>query len=107
MAITNIPPDVRLNGAYTIPETCEKLNIGRDQLRELTNEGKINSDNMRNSKETIIYYALDILRFWFDQTNQHKDDVELIQMLRDKEADILAISRGKGKTKRAYSSTSR
>lgn len=75
------PPPVSKYGAYNIEDTCDLLGCGRDTLREKTKLGRIKHDRLDDENETIVYYALEILRYWFNTTKQPKTEGELMQIL--------------------------
>lgn len=73
------PPNVNKYGAYRIDDTCNLLWIGRDTLRERSDDGLIKRSYLED--DTIIYYAKDILRFWFIATKQPITDGQLDHLL--------------------------
>lgn len=84
--LPSIPPPVTKYGTYSIEETCNYLGCCRDLLRKRTDLGKIKKDYLDEDNETIVYYAKEILRFWFNTTKQPKTDAELDAILDDLQA---------------------
>lgn len=75
--LPSTPPAVVKYGSYTIAETCAHLGCCRDVLRQRTAAGKIQSNRLDEDGETTIYYAKEILRYWFNATKQPKTEGEL------------------------------
>lgn len=75
--LPSIPPNVVKYGSYSIAETCVHLGCCRDVLRQRTATGKIKSNRLDEDGETTIYYAKEILRYWFNATKQPKTEGEL------------------------------
>lgn len=75
--LPSVPPAVVKYGTYTIAETCSHLGCCRDILRKRTETGRIKSARLNEDSETTIYYAKEILRYWFNCTNQPKTEGEL------------------------------
>lgn len=75
--LPSTPPPVSKYGTYSIDETCALLGCCRDTLRKRTEIGRIKSDRLDEDTENIIYYAKEILRYWFNATKQPKTDGEL------------------------------
>lgn len=71
------PPNVTKYGTYSIDLTCMHLGCCRDSLRKKTEQGKIKYSRLDDDCETIIYPAIEILRYWFNTTKQPKTDGEL------------------------------
>ena len=79
--LPSTPPPVSKYGTYKIEETCALLGCGRDSLREKTKTGKIKHDRLDEDCETTVYYAKEILRYWFNATKQPKTEGELDHIL--------------------------
>ena len=75
--LPSIPPPVTKYGAYSIDETCTLLGCCRDSLRKKTDTKKIKNDRLNEEGETTVYFAKEILRYWFNTTRQPKTDGEL------------------------------
>lgn len=75
--LPSVPPAVVKYGTYSIAETCTLLGCCRDILRKRTESGRIISSRLNEDCETTIYYAREILRYWFNTTNQPKTEGEL------------------------------
>ena len=56
-------PIVKLNGRYTVTETCNLLGIHRNTLRRYTRSGRIKL-GVRKSTARKFYLGSDILNFW-------------------------------------------
>lgn len=56
-------PDVRINGRYSIEETCTALGLHRNTLRRYTAHGKIRF-GIRRADSRKFYLGSEILRFW-------------------------------------------
>ena len=71
------PPNVTKYVTYSIDLTCMHLGCCRDSLRKKTEQGKIRNTRLDDDSETIIYPAIEILRYWFNTTKQPKTEGEL------------------------------
>lgn len=67
MSLASTPPAVRLDGRYSIGETCEHLGIHRHTLRKYTDLGVIKS-RMRKDGQKRFYLGREILKFWNTNT---------------------------------------
>lgn len=63
MAMTNVKPDVDLQGRYSIKEVCALLGINRETLRRHTNNGNI-AVHFRKVNNRPYYQGVDIIGFW-------------------------------------------
>lgn len=79
--LPSTPPAVSKYGTYSIEETCVLLGCCRDTLRKKTEQGKIKNGYLDEDTESTIYYAVEILRYWFNTTKQPKTDGELNVLL--------------------------
>lgn len=77
--LPNTPPNVKKFGVYKVDETCELLWCCRDTLRKISNDGQIERKFLDD--DTIVYYAIDILRYWFRKTKQHYTEEMLNKLL--------------------------
>ncbi len=75
--LPSTPPNVTKYGTYSIDLTCKHLGCCRDSLRKKTEQGKIRYERLDEDTESIIYPAIEILRYWFNTTKQKKTDGEL------------------------------
>ena len=80
------PPNVTKYGTYSIDLTCMHLGCCRDSLRKKTEQGKIHNTRLDDDSETIIYPAIEILRYWFNTTKQPKTEGELEVILESLQA---------------------
>jgi DNA-binding transcriptional MerR regulator len=68
MILSTTQPDVKLDGRYSIGETCRHLGIkSRHTLRKYTELGEIKS-RPRQGGKTRFYLGSEILRFWQKNT---------------------------------------
>lgn len=81
--LPSTPPAVSKYGTYSIEETCALLGCCRDTLRKKTEQGKIKSSRLDEETESTTYYAIEILRYWFNTTKQPKSDGELNVILEE------------------------
>lgn len=63
MILSPTPPEVRLDGRYSINDTCKFLGIHRHTLRKYTESGEIKS-RLRQGGKTKFYLGSEILKFW-------------------------------------------
>jgi predicted site-specific integrase-resolvase len=63
MILAACPPAVRLDGRYSIKETCVHLGIHRDTLRKYTDTGEIRC-RLRQGGKTKFYLGSEIMKFW-------------------------------------------
>lgn len=81
--LPSTPPAVSMYGAYSIEETCVLLGCCRDTLRKKTEQGKIRNNYLDEENENTVYYAVEILRYWFNTTKQPKSEAELQNLLKE------------------------
>jgi DNA-binding transcriptional MerR regulator len=63
MILASTQPDVRLDGRYSINDTCRFLGIHRHTLRKYSDSGEIKF-RLRQGGKTKFYLGREILRFW-------------------------------------------
>lgn len=63
MILSPNPPAVRLDGRYSIKDTCAFLGIHRHTLRKKTEQGVIKCRLRQNGKH-YFYLGSEILKFW-------------------------------------------
>lgn len=63
MILSPTQPEVRLDGRYSINDTCKFLGIHRHTLRKYTESGEIKS-RLRQGGKTKFYLGSEILKFW-------------------------------------------
>lgn len=73
------PPNVQKYGVYKIDATCDLLWCCRDTLRKWSETNAIGRNYLDD--DTVVYYAKDILRFWFTKTRQHFTEILLDKLL--------------------------
>jgi DNA-binding transcriptional MerR regulator len=60
-------PDVKLDGRYSISETCGLLGIHRHTLRKYTDSGEIKF-RLRKDGSKKFYAGSEIIKFWRNNT---------------------------------------
>lgn len=67
MNLVPIQPDVRLDGRYSIGDTCKALGIHRHTLRKYSEAGEIHY-RLRQGGKKIFYLGSEIIKFWRNNT---------------------------------------